>query len=453
MSLVQIRLTTSHTQETNMLPAIPPSAPFIPHKYSNVFYVDPVNGLDTNDGSFENPFQTITKANTSTGGSGTLWLLAPGTYADAISITAPNLDICGFGARSGLVNITGTMTFAATAGSVRCANISHASLVFTTARPVYFRDCNMSSGTITKSGTGYVSAESCDWGTSTATNLSAGSTSFFNSNNAFVTNSGTSYTFFNSCGSCIAPIASGGVLDSVNSTIFASVNGGNGISSYGASSVTLSDTRIVQPSGYLAKISIQGQSYYMRNCQFEEADSVIGAASIGTPSVYNGLRLTAPPAIDLTSANNSLVGIDLSGKLSISPMTSVPIEALYKKVATQTISGGQNAIISFDTKLHDTHNAFNGTKFTAPRAGFLTIIVNAIWNQGNTANYIGIGKNNQATSLSYLGGTEMSSGVSSTNSVFRVQTAKNDTWDVRAYLGTTATSGTSNQFWVSFSLT
>ncbi len=438
-----------------MLPSIPPSAPFFPHKYPNVFYIDATNGLDTNDGTFENPFRTLTKANSSTSGSGTLWLISPGTYSDALTINAANLDICGFGARSGLINITGTLTFSSTSGSIRCSNFSHASLSLTTTRPVYFKDCNMSSGTITKTGSGYLVADSCDWGNTTSIAISAGVSSLFNTSNSFLTVSGTGTVSINSSPSCVAPIASGGYLDIVNSTVYASVAGGNAIVSYGQGVLSLATSRFFQPSGYMAKIMIEGASYSMRDCQYEQTDSSITAAYIGYTPAFGNMKLLSPQAINLASANTSNLGIDLDGNVVISPNTSVPIEARYTKTLSQSLNGGSQNLITFPDKDYDTHNAFNGTTFTCPRNGYLSIITNMRVASSSIEIAICIGKNNQQLNTAGICGVNLASGHIAPNSSFRVKAVIGDKFDIRIYAGsaTSTSPSASGQCWVSFSLT
>lgn len=433
-----------------MLPSIPPSPPFVPHKYPNVFYIDATNGLDTNDGTFENPFKTLTKANSSTSGSGTLWLISPGTYSDVLTINAANLDICGFGARSGLINITGAITFASTTGSVRCANISHATISITTARPVYFKDCNMSSGAITKAGSGYLVVDSCDWGNATSIAMSAGVSSLFNTSNSFLTVSGTGTVSINSSPSCIAPIASGGYLDIVNSTVYASVAGGNAIVSYGQGVLSLATSRFFQPSGYMAKIMIEGASYSMKDCQYEPTDSSITAAYIGYTPAFGNMKLLSPQAIDSTSINTSAVGIDLDGNLVRSPFTAAPVKAFVKRSNTQNYVGGNDNSLAFNVKEYDTHNGYNTTNFTytCPRAGYLTIILSVQVEQ-TSANQLNIWKNGTF----YKAICQTNSGSVVHNGVFETQCAKGDVFTPKIYVAVGKTGPAeplSN--WASFSI-
>lgn len=433
-----------------MLPSIPPSPPFVPHKYPNVFYIDATNGLDTNDGTFENPFKTLTKANSSTSGSGTLWLISPGTYSDALTINAANLDICGFGARSGLINITGTLTFSATSGSIRCANFSHASLSLTTTRPVYFKDCNISSGSISKTGSGYLYVDSCDWANSTTISLSAGISSLFNTTNSFLTVTGTGTVSVNSSPSCIAPLVSSGYLDIVNSTVYASIAGGNAVASSGQGVLSLSTSRFFQPSGYMAKVAIEGISYSMRDCQYEPTDSSITAAYVGYSPVFGNMKIVSPQAIDALSINTSAVGIDLDGNLVRSPFTAAPIEAFVKRDIAQNYVGGNDNSIAFNIKEYDTHGAYNTTNstFTCPRSGFLTITVSIQVEQTST-NQLNVWKNG----VFYKAICQTNTGSVVHNGTFKTKCLKGDTFTPKIYvaIGKTGPADALSN-WASFSI-
>jgi hypothetical protein len=134
-----------------------------PYMYGKVYWVDAVNGLDTNPGSFERPWKTLTKASTTVTGSGVAVFVAPGTYSDSVNWTAQNCDIVGMCSRSNLVNITGEFTFNHTASSVRCSRLGFTGgLNHTGAGSVYLTNAQVAG--FTRSSTGYFEAADCDFG-------------------------------------------------------------------------------------------------------------------------------------------------------------------------------------------------------------------------------------------------------------------------------------------------
>jgi hypothetical protein len=65
-------------------------------KPAEAWYVDPLNGLDSNDGSMSSPLKTIARAAQVIGGSGYTMVLLPGDYNETITWNDPNNNIVGF---------------------------------------------------------------------------------------------------------------------------------------------------------------------------------------------------------------------------------------------------------------------------------------------------------------------------------------------------------------------
>lgn len=436
-----------------MIPAIPPAIPtpaFVPYKYQNVFYVDSVGGSDTNNGSYEKPFKTLTKVNSVTTNSGCLWLLAPGTYSDAITITALNLDICGFGSRSGLSNISGTINVSNASSSIRFRDLSHAALTISGAGDVYLLTCNSLGGAISKTGTGYLNVESCDWGSATSISISAGIALLKNTVNSFLTNSGSGNTFVNSCTNCVYPNVTGGFLDISDTTIIGTTVGAVAVRSSSTGGISLNNVEVADPTGALAKVSFQGSNYSMRGVNYLESGSTITATNIGLVGTYDKLKMIAPSAASTSSATVDAAGMDENGNLVRTAATAVPVEALVKRTTTQTYSAGGDNVISFNSKDYDTHNAYNTStySFTCPRDGFITIII-TLQTPQTTINLFNIAKNG----VYFANGVRTSSGSDIQTAIFKTKCARGDVFVPRIYVASTVTGtseGLSN--WASFSI-
>ena len=144
-------------------------------KYSKLAFVDPINGNDTTGtGSDNKMFKTITKALSTTDGSGWRVVLAPGTYVESPTVQWPNTDIVTVaGSERGNTYIQGTVNFTHTSSSSGIQGIKMTNLTHSGAGALYVTDCQVDV-LLNKTSTGYIEvSDSQLQGTSIST-ISAG---------------------------------------------------------------------------------------------------------------------------------------------------------------------------------------------------------------------------------------------------------------------------------------
>ena len=141
------------------------------YKYSKEYHIDPVNGLDTNDGSEFKPFKTLAKANTVADNSGVKIVLHTGTYVESVNFAQQNIDIVGFNTTtSGLVYIQGTLTMSAPASSQRIKGIMIDNLIQSDAGSLYVNECNLNTQ-FNKNGIGYCEILNSEFQPTTSVNI------------------------------------------------------------------------------------------------------------------------------------------------------------------------------------------------------------------------------------------------------------------------------------------
>lgn len=275
-------------------PAIIPSAPFFPRNYANVKYVDNTVGLDTNDGSYQKPWKTLTYANSVIGGSGSTLYVLPGTYSAAVTWTALNVDIIGMATQSGLANITGRVTFSHASSSVRCSNLSFAGgFSHSGAGNLYLDSCRSGVGTtLAKAGAGYFETVNCDLSNSTSFAISAGVSSMSGGKSTAlaVTNAAAVVGVYYST-NVILPSASAGTLFIGESNIFAVTSGGTAVTTTGTAVIFMRDCLISDSVGALAKVSLAGAGYSLSNVQFAQSTSTLTAPNLGSKAYFDNLAL------------------------------------------------------------------------------------------------------------------------------------------------------------------
>jgi hypothetical protein len=162
--------------------------------YSKEYHVDPINGLDTNDGSDNFPFKTLAKANSVANNSGVQIVLHPGTYAESVTFAQQNLTIVSAqGTQGGEVFINGTITSNNTASSKRIYGVRIANLVKNGAGGLYLDHSAVT--TTLDSNSGYLevvnsdiqnATSSIDGGQATFSESKIGNTTVSNANTLLV---------------------------------------------------------------------------------------------------------------------------------------------------------------------------------------------------------------------------------------------------------------------------
>jgi collagen type VII alpha len=247
--------------------------------YTRTYYVDPTNGLDTNNGSYQFPFKTIAGAQTSFGGtSGLVLYLTNGTYSENVTWTNTNCEIIGIG--GGLTNLTGTWTINPATSSVRFQKCTFTNTVTlsSTAGSVYFKDCYVQgSGSIVKSGNGYFETINSDLGAATAINVTGSGTAFFGTsrvNKVTVNNASAVLTIQNSPQATDIVITAGtGLIE--GSFVFSSTTTGNAVSAAVGASAVLKSTSCYQSDQTNGRVSLLGFTS-LQDVSIDNANSSLG---------------------------------------------------------------------------------------------------------------------------------------------------------------------------------
>jgi hypothetical protein len=279
-------------------------------KTSRAWYVDPLNGLDTNDGSQVSPYKTIARALTVLGGSGSTLNLYPGTYAEDVTITNPNVNVVGVSLGSG-VRLTGNVTLNLTASSassqrfqgVRLNNLTIAG----TGGGYYFDTCIIDA--ITHNGTGYVQLTDTDAENGLVTVTAAGTIGVYqgkirsltlanasalailhdvtiNAANVIVT-SGT--TLFNNC-IVVAPTATANVITASAGT-----------------AVYVNYTGMTTSTGAAARVSLGG-FYSFTGTVVDTANSVLGT-NLNTIQVTDSLNVLNLANVATLSSRGNITAV------------------------------------------------------------------------------------------------------------------------------------------------
>jgi len=303
-----------------------PIISFNPKKYNNIFYVDPVNGVDaTTSGSYEVPFKTISYSQTQiSGGSSSALMLTNGAYSENVVWTTTNCDIIPIdGAPSSSVYLSGTWTFSHTTGSVRCRYLAfYNTLVHDNAGFLYLEGCLGNGGSITSSGAGYFSCNNCDFSSSTGTLLTgAKTTSFFNSQIYGLTiNNSSANVNIQSCLSLIGntSLIAGNLLIR-NTVLYALSEILPVLTTSSGSSVGLLSTTCFTPTNQPARISLSVTSgYSIQNTTYDKTNSILGI-NLDQKSHFDGLFIDGTLS-SLPSATSALVRDPTTGEVKSAPL-------------------------------------------------------------------------------------------------------------------------------------
>jgi hypothetical protein len=307
------------------------------HAYPRALYVDFTNGSDTSgNGAYEKPFLTISKALTVAGSSGYTIYLMQGTNSENLTISNQNLDIVGMsGARSGNVQLSGTIAVANTASSVRISNISFNNTVTLSASgSVYLYNINSTSfASFVKSGTGFVFFQNSDISSSPNFTVSAGSISVYTTNITGLNQSaGTFGSYAGS--SLIAPSFSGGTTFLGETTIYALTSGGTAFTQSGTNIALFRDVSCLDSAGAIAKISLGGLAYTASNFGYLSTGSTITATNSNSYSYFDAMNVK-----NYVLANNEA----LSVTTTISSATPTAMTSLSSR--NQRITGTISQIV------------------------------------------------------------------------------------------------------------
>lgn len=266
-------------------------------KFSKTVVVDPVKGLDAvTGGSISSPWKTLEYALAQVDNSGYRIVLMAGTYAPiggTLVVSKQNLAIVAIGSGLGNTLITGIINVTSTASSVGFYNLAWNNLTVSGACNFYAIDCR-STMSVTKSGSGYFEAVNCGFdGSATNTVMGTGSCVFDGGKQGFLTvnNASAQVTVKNNISS-LSMTLTAGLLDLLNSTVYATSNTTNALTSASGTTLNLSGTRFVTPSGTQARLSIAGM-YAISNVSIDYTNSTFSGTAINldNESYFNKIRV------------------------------------------------------------------------------------------------------------------------------------------------------------------
>lgn len=296
------------------------SAPFQPFQYTRIRYVDPVNGSDSNPGSFERPWQTAAYAAANIGNIGSTLYLAPGTYTGNVNWTALNVDVVGMASASGIVNITGAWTFAHASSSVRVQAVSFGGgFSHTGAGALYLVAC--SAAAATKSGAGYFETTDTDF-TVSFTVSGSGIASMSGGTQRQIGIGGTAIVGIYNSISCTNVSATGGSVYLAESTVYSDTPAGVAVTTSGTSVVFIRNCLVYDTTGNLTIVSLGGAAYSLTDVQFNRANSVLTAANLGSIAWFDNL-----------SAISNFIPAIRSVTASATPIVLTPTSAQWQSVS------------------------------------------------------------------------------------------------------------------------
>lgn len=259
------------------------------HPYTKMRFADGATGNDSNDGQSPlTPWKTMTFTAASTP-QGCAVMVAPGTYAENWTWTVPNVDIVGWGGRSGIVNFTGNVTINHAISSVRLRNVSLVnSVIVMAAGATYFEAAQINS--LTKSGAAYVEDVNSDIATLSVTGaglvaLHGGkygditvnsANAILNISNALAINATTA----------LAVIA--GIFRATHTTITVGSPQMFAINAGGTSVVALSNVSCIDSNQTPTPINLGG-TYSLDDVIFNVGNSTLSASSLGFSTYSDGL--------------------------------------------------------------------------------------------------------------------------------------------------------------------
>lgn len=276
--------------------------------FSKYKYVDPVDGLDTNIGSYNAPYKTMLYSVTNNP-TGTIHILMGQSTEAAFSIPVDktNIDIIAQGTRSALNGFTNKVTVLGTgAGSVRFQDLNFGgglTRAATCTCGIYVYDGSIGAAGFIQSGNGYTEISQTDASNGVNT-ISAGTTVFYGGKAIapVITGTGTVVTMDN-VGTVIGngTMAAGGTLYAFESNWIAAATG-HAITAATGTVTTMQGCNFIRPNGTLASVSVT--NYDIQNTDFDKVNSVLGT-HIGNYDWYAKLGLLNADTI--TTATKMLV--------------------------------------------------------------------------------------------------------------------------------------------------
>jgi hypothetical protein len=321
--------------------------------YQYEIHISQIDGSDTTgDGSLLNPYASITKGLTAVTSQRKTLIIHPGTYTESPSITVQYTVLTTFGLVGGNTVISGTVSTnkGCTISGLKMTNLTITAPTGT--GNVNILNCDISGGTLTKSGTSdYTLIRFCDIGTTSITG-SAGLVAIFGGNPNFITinNAGARVIVKNAV--TVAPVLLAGNANFVDSILIATGATSNALTTSAGTIVTLANSQVIVPSfNNVARVSLSG-FYSIFNTVFDKPNSTLVATSATGGSTNS---------IDYFQQINA-DGITLSGTLFLPGLRNL-LNTDLTVTAYNDTGAGTNFVHTFD--------AFDGTFALATNGGGL----------------------------------------------------------------------------------
>ena len=367
-------------------------------KPSNLLYVAKNGNDSTGTGSINAPYLTLQAAITAANvaGAATAIVLAPGNYAENITITDQSaaLNISGSGLSETAIN-----------GNV---------LVSGTSNNIEFDNLRIATGRVTHSSTGYLSVNNVRFSantgfTKTSTNVAkfynvdlgaagtgnvliqAGRFNFTNGQlfNVVISGSSTEVNLLQ-CDSVLNPTISAGSLLLAESIVSSLANSGANALTASGGTVNIKNSLFINPNRTIGKISIGASaSYSYGDSAFDIANSTISGTAVVVPAQFQAINSTG----NVTGAN--LIGPHANGNSNVNIATSN---------GNVTITAGGNTTLTItDTSANITGNLSVSGNSNVGNIGATGGIFTTITGSLTTANQPNITSTGVLTSLSVSG--------------------------------------------------
>ena len=281
------------------------------HQYTKVYWIDPVNGSDSNLGtSMEDPWKTLQYAATTLGAStGFVLNMMPGTYSGAavtfngatyFSIISPNSNYNTL--------ITADLTIE-NGGQINLFGLSFSSdTLIHTCSDVTISNCYSEGNTITFNAS-TTQVNDTDFSNAVAiTCVGTGNTFFNNCQINEIANSGN-YLLIQACNNVIAPTCDNGTMQIQNSTVYATTSGGHAVSSLLTGTVILDDVVCFDSTDTLTGVSLAGSGGYLFiDVQYSPGLSTISSPYISQTAYTNQISANWVGVEDNSTAGSGYVG-------------------------------------------------------------------------------------------------------------------------------------------------
>jgi hypothetical protein len=261
-----------------------------------MFYVDPTNGLDTNDGSVVNPVQTVARGQALLSNVFGVLYLYPGTYTETVTWTKPNTTIIGPGAGD-MVNCTGAWNFTANGTSVRVQGVSFgAGVTHSGTSGLYLFQCSY-SGNLNLNSSAIFVAENCNLADGPLLlNPGNAATQYTNINNCtfndMVINGNTNITINNSQANNCNVVIDLGTAIIYNSTMVSEAIGNTVLTASNVSNVIINGSTFADSDGTAGAITIAG-GYSFGGVNYDAANSVITGTSFGDYQYFDKISVVS----------------------------------------------------------------------------------------------------------------------------------------------------------------